>query len=344
MRTKLVYVLTCAPEDTYIEQAFLSIFSARYHNQNAHIVLILDQPTEKLLIGHRSDLLEYITEKLVVRTPFDKNSRLASRWLKSSVRNLIDGDYLFIDCDTIITSSLSEVDNFKCQIGAVLDCHLNVCDYPDYLKREFHEMYTSCNYDFSEINDYFSSGVLYVKDSPITRTFYREWNTNWVFTNSRGVSADQISLGQTNLSYNIIEEINGIWNCIMFTRPPFVDSANIIHFTSLLNNSFLFSKRVLSLIKEGGLSDYIIENILNPTHSFFPYQGKEYAINKFFKTAKWVSIAVRKYGHNIDSSYNDVIIKNRIRGLIIFLYKQNIYFFPTILWMLWFKAKHKCKW
>ena len=72
MRTKLVYVLTCAPEKHYIEQALMSVFSARHWNPDAHIVLLVDDLTDKLLVGKRADVLDYISEKIVV--PFDEAS------------------------------------------------------------------------------------------------------------------------------------------------------------------------------------------------------------------------------------------------------------------------------
>ena len=98
MQTKLVYVLTCTPEATYIEQALISIWSARYHNPDAHIVLLLDDKTNELLVGKRAEVLEYVTEKVVV--PFeDANATMMcrSRWIKTQVRQLVKGDFLFID-------------------------------------------------------------------------------------------------------------------------------------------------------------------------------------------------------------------------------------------------------
>lgn len=53
MKTKLVYVLTCAPDKNYIEQAHMAIWSARYHNPDATIVLIVDDKTDALLTGKR---------------------------------------------------------------------------------------------------------------------------------------------------------------------------------------------------------------------------------------------------------------------------------------------------
>jgi hypothetical protein len=57
MKTKLVYVLTCAKEATYIEQALISIWSARYHNPDAHIVMLVNDKTNGLLVRKRAEVL-----------------------------------------------------------------------------------------------------------------------------------------------------------------------------------------------------------------------------------------------------------------------------------------------
>lgn len=69
MKTKLVYVLTCAPEATYIEQALMAVSSARYLNPTAHIVLLTDDKTSSILHagGPRVEILRYISEEKVTR-------------------------------------------------------------------------------------------------------------------------------------------------------------------------------------------------------------------------------------------------------------------------------------
>ena len=135
MKTKLIYVLTCSESGTYIEQALMSIWSARHHNPDAHIVLLTDDKTDRLLTGTRGGLLDYVTEKIVV--PFvDENASMMfrSRWIKTSARELVEGDFLFIDCDTIVCKSLAEIDGFQCEMGAVWESHLLVEDFCDSLK------------------------------------------------------------------------------------------------------------------------------------------------------------------------------------------------------------------
>ena len=160
MKTKLVYVLTCAPDKYYIEQALISAFSARYHNPDAHIALIVDRPTNELLVGRRAELLNYLTERIIVDVPEKYNTVQASRWLKTNVRNLIDGDFLFIDCDTIVVSSLEEVDDFSCQMCATMDCHRLVSSYSLSERNQLVYNANKCGWDFTNVDKYRSSGVL----------------------------------------------------------------------------------------------------------------------------------------------------------------------------------------
>lgn len=130
MKTKLVYVLTCAAEAYYIEQALMSIYTARHYNPEAQIILITDDLTDGLLCGTRGQLLRYITEKVVV--PFEDASlsmMYRSRWLKTSVRGLISGDFLFIDTDTIINGSLASIDFCGANVAAVWESHLPVAQF-----------------------------------------------------------------------------------------------------------------------------------------------------------------------------------------------------------------------
>ena len=66
MKTKLVYVITCAPEKFYLEQGCLSVFSARYHNPDAEIILIVDDKTDAIIKEGRDIITKYVTRRIVV--------------------------------------------------------------------------------------------------------------------------------------------------------------------------------------------------------------------------------------------------------------------------------------
>lgn len=341
MKTKLVYVLTCGEEGTYIEQALISVYSARYHNPNAHIVLIVDDKTNELLVGKRAEVLEYVTEKVRVEVPDEFNLMQASRWLKTSVRNIIDGDFLFIDCDTVITQSLEEIDLFECEIGAVLDSNRLVSEYLVQDKEEIYKKASLCEWDLTNIEHYRNSGVMYVKDTDFTRKFYTLWHQNYLHTRKFNVHIDQISLEKTSQEIEIIEDIDNIWNAIMYTRPKFIKDAKIIHFLSHNNNSFLFSKRVLKYLKDNGLTSFIKYYIEHPIESFVPYQKKCFKGKNIFNVIRYTAKGSKQYATYIDAHFTDLRIPLRIGGMVKTLMKRKMYFLSSFVWMFWIRLTGK---
>ena len=245
MKTKLIYVLTCAPEATYIEQALMSIWSARHWNPNAHIVLIVDDKTDSLLTGKRGEILKYISEKIVV--PFEDEQltpMFRSRWIKTQVRQMIDGDFLFVDCDTICQRPLDDIDTFECEVGAVLESHLRVDEYCDSLYKSAKNATMVLGVDINEEELYFSSGVILVRDTQKAHRLYELWHQYWKNGIEKGLKIDQPALAKANREVgHVITKIPDSYNCILFTRPPFVRDAHILHIAAYQNPSFLFTEK-----------------------------------------------------------------------------------------------------
>lgn len=305
LKTKLVYVLTCAPEATYIEQALMSIWSARYHNPDAHIVLLVDDKTNQLLVGKRAEVLEFVTEKVVVSFE-DENVTMMyrSRWMKTQVRQLVQGDLLFIDCDTIIQRPLKEIDDWKFEIGAVLESHLFVGDFCEELYNSTKEETAIIGVNIDEEVQYYSSGVLFVKDTKTTHRLYELWHFFWVESNKRKLKIDQPSLAKANSEMgHIIQQIPDSYNCIVFTHPPFVRNAHILHIASYRNPSFLFSPKVLEYVKRNGLiNSWLRKMILNPFATMPPF---DYMLkySSFSERQSWVKEMT--YGWNGYKKYID---------------------------------------
>ena len=273
MRTKLVYVLTCAPENSFIEQAVLATFSARHFNPDAWIVLIVDDRTDSLIMQEMRTVLDYISEKIVVPFEADKDMVFRSRWIKTSVRRLVKGEFLFVDCDTITARSLESVDSFSCKIGAVPDSHLRLKDFGPSIMRATKKKVLSVGIDLEKEEYYFSSGVLYVKDCPEAYALYDRWHSIWEEGVREGVNIDQPSLAKANIeSGHLIERIPDGYNCVMYTQPSFAKDAFILHFAAYRNPSWLFSQRLLGIVKEEGLPDWLRPCILNPCSTYKPFR------------------------------------------------------------------------
>lgn len=257
MKTKLVYVLTCNPDDTYIEQALISIWSARYHNPDSYIVLLVDDITNTLLKGLRGALLQYISEKIVVDLPNGMFMRERSRWIKTSVRNLINGDFLFIDIDTIITCSLDNIESNTSEVAAVLDYHMKVDDYPFFLKNHLKKRLDKIGVDIKNVSSYFNSGVMYVKDCATSRNLYEKWHNGWYKGLSNGFIGDQPYLLKADIEMGgVISTLDWKWNCIMYTYPKNEFQAYILHFSAFENMSFMFDNNCLSVIRQQGIDNF----------------------------------------------------------------------------------------
>ena len=348
MQTKLVYVLTCAPKATYIEQALISIWSACYHNPDAHIVLLVDDKTNELLVGKRAEVLKYISEKIVISF---ENTTLTpmcrSRWIKTRVRLIIDGDFLFIDSDTICQRPLNDIDNFECEIGAVLESHLLVNEFCTSLHESAQKVCATIGVDVDVERLYFSSGVLYVKDTTQTHKLYELWHQYWLEGNANGLGIDQPSLAKANIECgHVIQLIDNRWNCIMFTHPRRAKDAYILHFAAYRNMSFLFSKRVLGYIKENGLTEYVKDYIKHPCNSYIPFDSEfyHYKLKDYIKCYNILEKGVKNYAMYIDATFADYSPKNVVyKFLRSGFYKLAI---TTLLILKWRRTrlnkKYKC--
>ena len=334
MKTKLVYVLTCAPEATYIEQALTSIWSARYHNPDAHIVLLVDDKTDQLLVGKRAEVLEYITEKVVVSFE-DVNATMMyrSRWIKTQVRQLVKGDLLFIDCDTIVNKSLEEIDEVKAEAAAVPESNLPIADFHPSLYSSMKANAKKIGWDMAGEEYYYSSGVIYVKDIPMTHMMFQLWHQYWIQGGQIGINIDQPSLAKANIDCgHLIERIDNKWNCIMFTYPRHANEANILHFAAYKNMSFLFSKRVLRYIKDNGLTEYIKEYITHPTNSYIPFDSEfyHYRLKDYRHRFCILYKGIRDYAKHIDATFEDYTPKNIVYKFL----RGKWYSFATIVLLL----------
>lgn len=339
MKTKLVYVLTCAPEATYIEQALMAVWSARYHNADAHIVLIVDDKTDALLSDKRGEILKYISEKIVV--PFEDEAlspMYRSRWIKTQVRQMIEGDFLFVDSDTICQRPMNDIDNFECEVGAVWESHLPIGEFCASLHRVAKEANEKIGVDIDAEQFYFSSGVLFVKDTKQTHKLYKLWHRYWKEGNEIGLKIDQPSLAKANRDMgHIIQQIPDSYNCILFTRPPFVRESHILHVAAYQNPSFLFTDKVLNYVKVNGIgNDWLQQMILNPCATMMPfdYNLKHSTWCERRQWRKELSQAWKGYGRYIDGMYADFPMQSGLRNYVVRIMRKGCIRLSIWLWII----------
>lgn len=229
MNTKIVYVLTSNPNDIYLEQFYVSGLSLRKHMNDCYMCLIVDSKTAQSFTGFRKTMSEIADNICVVDLSENISNQEKSRLLKTSVRNIIDGDFLFIDCDTVIVKPLDEIDNIDAEIAACIDSHTSFAKNP--YRDGCIEHGKILEWPIEKETQYFNSGVIFVKDTPTTREFYKKWNSNWKKGAKKGVKMDQPSFALTNYEFNhLIKRLPDDWNCELKHGITCFKSAKIVHY------------------------------------------------------------------------------------------------------------------
>jgi len=272
---KYVYVLTSSVNDTYYEQFLLSVTSLRLYNPDAYITALIDSKTKQNLINNRAAYERIVSEVQVISPPAELSQKEASRWIKTSIHHYVTGDFLFIDCDTIVAGNIAPDFSPDIQVGAVLDTHVTLEQH--HLRNNFQKEDVKAGFSSSLKTDVrYNGGLVFCKDDTPARRFFEKWHSLWIEGSKRGCSQDMPSFNQANYEMgNFITVLEGEWNCqISHNGLPYFSNAKIIHYyaTSLVSFQsayILASPEIFAAIKETGKpSTEIMKLLENPKSAF----------------------------------------------------------------------------
>lgn len=248
---RVVYVLVSKKEDCFYEMFLLSLYSLRLHEPLRQVTVVADSATYDFVRSKKDPLLENV-ESLRIDVPEMFDNLQKSRYLKIKLREIIEGDFLYIDTDTLVCEPLSGLDSFDADIAAVPDEN-----GPVRVKNRFAaERCRKAGFGAMRGGPFFNGGVFYVRDTDLSRRFFDAWYRRWLESLRNGVSLDQPALCKANLDTGCpIRELPGEWNCQVCANvgPHFLSSAKIVHYYASYSS---FSNTVLlPHVKEPGKID-----------------------------------------------------------------------------------------
>src|SRR5262245_47399853 len=112
----VVYALTSNGRDVYSLMTRVSVQSVRLTNPNTKIIVVCDSVSAENMERARDLLRSEVDDWIVCRTPVG-DSAYRNRFVKTSLRNLIEGCFLFLDSDTLVRDDLSEVFSLSCDVA-----------------------------------------------------------------------------------------------------------------------------------------------------------------------------------------------------------------------------------
>lgn len=281
MKTKIVYCLISDSKDYYYEQLLISLYSLRKHNPNAEVEVVCDNDTLSTFTDTRRGIFDYDIHVIPVDTPSDWKKWERSRYIKTHLRSLTSGDYLFIDTDTVICTSLDFIDDIPSEIAAVKDSHV---DRP--LPKLSHcqhetEFWIWRNAEKVGVNIeglwQYNSGVMLVRDTSSAYELYERWSDHYLKQLQYGVKIDQLPLLLSNHEMNnVIAELDPKLNCqVSFQEGRNnVVRASVIHYFPGQGKTLLSIPWFLDPIKITGRISDSVQRIINHPDQFFDKESK----------------------------------------------------------------------
>lgn len=173
---KAVYVITSAGRDVYTAMTRVSVASLRMTNPGAKVVVVCDAETDRAVRAAQDPLLGEVDEWLAFETP-PGDAAFRNRFLKTSLRERISGEYLFLDSDTIVRDDLAAVFRMPGDLAAA----------PNHSRENISgQIWEGDLATLSEMGWstdpvlYVNGGVMRVSDSDGARRFYRLWHKKWL--------------------------------------------------------------------------------------------------------------------------------------------------------------------
>lgn len=277
MKTQILYLLVSGPEDVYLEQAYVSACSAARRNPSARLILLTDRVTADgwLQQNPLSKAFQALfSQQVVVDLDPSLPAMERSRLLKTGMRESVQGDFLFIDADTLVARPLADIDAFPADLAAAPDLHCRFAEHPHRLPTI--HLCQRLGYDPSADEYYYNSGVLLVRDTPENHAFFRRWQDNYLEGYRKGVRPDQPSLAKTNACGKLVR-LPDVWNCEVQNGVRFLKDAYIVHYmvTNLagghLDRLYLLNDpQVLLRMREAGALTPEVEQVLEDPFKGYP--------------------------------------------------------------------------
>ncbi|MCQ2109734.1 MAG: putative nucleotide-diphospho-sugar transferase [Fibrobacter sp.] len=269
---KFVYVLVGSTEGFYQEQTLVSVASLKFVSQSAKIALIVDDKMDK---GNDKSLvvLRDLVDEYVVCDFEDSVPSIArSRTLKTTLRSIVDGDFLYVDSDTVWASPVDESD-FTADVMGVLDAHclLNESQSIEGVNQDFER--TNCD---PKVRKYVNGGVLFSRDSEKARKFFKIWHEKWLETSKSGYYIDMPSLNYAfkQLYGDDVPLLPGNYNSQISRSWKYFPKAKLVHFfTGWMKEKgdkpYVFQRKSFwEIVKKDGLNDYVVLMLKNPLEAF----------------------------------------------------------------------------
>jgi hypothetical protein len=227
-RFSIVFVLTTSGDDIFTRMQALAARSVRRAMPQAHLILVLDNSSHGNLCARFASLLDLFDEVRPVNAPPGSPGWI-NRWMKTRLRALLDGDFLYLDADVIVRDNLMVLWRCGVDIGGVRTANVRDGAIRPWERRRYEELGWE-----PPAHGSINGGVLFWPDTARTHELANCYHRRWLEGFERtGQHYDQQALNRALADYSAhICVYQDIYNAQVWFNPKFYIGAVIWHFYS----------------------------------------------------------------------------------------------------------------
>jgi lipopolysaccharide biosynthesis glycosyltransferase len=280
---KAVFAITSQGNDFYTAMTRVAVASLRLSNPSMLLVVACDAESHAALKQCHEPLLDEVDEWLVVNTP-PGNPGFRNRFVKTSLRSIVDGPFLFLDSDIFARGDLSEIFSLVTDIAGARN----------HSRKTFSEQVwdqdraTLDAMGWTIGNEvYINGGVLFYNDTEGARRFGVEWHRRWL-----------LSFKETR----------------NFRDQPALNSS--IHFTQprldVLPDKFNAQFKVNASVAERPILWHYYSSAGDPSHTLFEILSRKVQHGSRVNRKKILSLAGNPHPWRRSSPFDDLTAKRII--------------------------------
>jgi hypothetical protein len=222
------YVLSTDGDPRYCDLAAVSIASLKQVHPSARVTVLTDDDS---LDAVRATVCLLRGGSISVRSVgrFAGSPRARSRFVKTQMRSAMEGDFLYLDADTVVVGALDEIYNFRTPLAAAIDRNLDNPSggFPTWVMPDFERL----GWPYPT-RHYLNNGVILWKDCVDAHEFGRLWHANWrEYHATVDNPADQPAFNYSMSAIGLLPEIlDDRFNARVTVSPEFFTGARIIHY------------------------------------------------------------------------------------------------------------------
>lgn len=247
MDLRACYVLADSDLGRYAAMACISVTSLRRIHPEREIVLVCDGPTADAIRRTGHPLHQLCDSIVTAAAPFPTAAE-RSRWLKTSLRQLLRGHLLYLDVDTVVVRPIE----LRLAPGVHALASADACDQRG---RPVHEvapwvqlLFTRLGWTVPDL--YRNAGVVFFRDTPEGHAFGDRWHAEWRRSAEAGCHRDQPAF---NAAVGAMQRSVGLlplrYNAMPTYRPWLARNAAIYHF---------WAEQTLNLERPSSLLDHLV--------------------------------------------------------------------------------------